>query len=433
MKNLCNLTYEERRNLYRNVEDFFVVAKQYDAFLKEYKLILEKVGVKFKLELWCLFTGTLKAIKYDNYRFKIPMRQETYTKYNRCSKQNISYSRMRTLVTKLDSLGLLELYKGYWFSGDDCMSSFIELSNEWLNMFPDHLCKIYGIARQLDLIEVVRTDYVFIKGKKTKIKTPLPTKGLRGIKAKRDNLLSYNKILSKTVIRIKDQLVTNIIYKRKFEIGLDGHGRFYTIGGFQSEKSYLRSTITLNGEETVEWDIKATQPSILFTWAGIKMPEGYDPYKIITSFDCDQKQLRSFCKVSLLCILFNATKKGASSAMVDKIRKDKKKCEEGKDCEYRTLHNLKHLCSIILKELLVTNKAISKFFFHKELWYKLQNADARICEYVIDKFTSFNIPLLSIHDSWVVGEKYSELLQTTIKDAWFSVLGNVDNFSIDKK
>ena len=433
MKILCNYPYEERKNLYRNVEDFFVVAKQYKAFSEFHNRLLKEVGRKYSTEIWCLITGTLKTLKYSNIKFKIPLNQGAYTAYNKCSKQNISYTRMKTLIGKLEDKGYLELYKGFWFNSEDSMSSFLKLNASWLKEFPVHLCESYGITRPLDLIEVVRTDHVYTFGNKKKVKTPISTKGMRGLSEKREDLLDYNILLNDTVICIQGQVVTNIIYKRKFELSLGGHGRYYTIGGFQTESAESRSTLTFNGKPTVEWDISSTQPSILYTWAGLTIPKDYDPYRIQTTLYCDQKELRSFCKVALLCILFNSTKKAASSAIVNSLATDKHKFSKGTPCRFRSLHDIPSLCKIILKELLETNKDIKRFFFKKDLWMRLQNTDATICEYVVNTLTKLSVPVLSIHDSWVVCYDKEDLLIDTIRGGWLKVMGNLDNFRLDKK
>ena len=51
----------------------------------------------------------------------------------------------------------------------------------------------------------------------------------------------------------------------------------------------------------------------------------------------------------------------------------------------------------------------------------LMNLDGRIVEFVIKRFLTFNTPVLSVHDSFIVQTSQRDRLQTAMKDAWVFV------------
>ena len=54
----------------------------------------------------------------------------------------------------------------------------------------------------------------------------------------------------------------------------------------------------------------------------------------------------------------------------------------------------------------------------------LLNLDGQIAEYIIKKFTYSNIPVLCIHDSFIVSIKHDGLLRTTMHEAVKHVIAN---------
>lgn len=64
---------------------------------------------------------------------------------------------------------------------------------------------------------------------------------------------------------------------------------------------------------------------------------------------------------------------------------------------------------------------------------RLQRIDSDIAEKVLISCTDAKIPVICIHDSFIVQSRYSELLEGFMRDAWIKVLGSDDNCGISHK
>lgn len=428
MIELIKLKKCERINLLRKVEPFFVCAKKPKPFLPLHTKIRKEVGNKYSLEIWCILTGCIQAVKHGNTLFRLPLRREAYTHIRKHTKQDISYTKMKRLLPLLESLKYITLYKGYYRNEDDSSGSFISIDTKLLKMLPEDVCKQHGQNRRFDIVEIFETIKTRdSKGKLRKSKKNVPTQGKRGLSAIREGIVDYNKLLSLSNITIDSNTVDNIVYKRVFYKDLTGAGRWYVNGTFQTERSELRETITINGNPTCEIDIKAIQPSILYSWSNKKKPENYDPYKITSYSECDPKELRSFCKVALMCILFSESKRESYKAIKGKLEADIK----DKEPAYKSLHNVINPL-VIRDELLKRNSDISDYFFSGELWAKLQHTDSSIATFIIEHFTSKDICVLNYHDSWVIESRYKQELIDVMEAAWEHVVGDGGmNFGYD--
>lgn len=457
MIKLKDLTQEERDKLSRNTERFFIVAKKSNHFKKAFNEVKDLVGKKNEDELWVLITATTQQLRYGSTSFTLPLSTNAYSKANSFTKQKISLTRMNEVIAILEEYGYIELYKGYYIpSTDEAMLSMIKPFEQWLDLFDVEVCKERGNPRSLSIVEINDRKVTYVsqdeedefgnvtkekRKRKVVTKVPLETNGVKGVTRVRKELKGYNVQIESSIIKINGQVVNNIVYKRVFYKNLFLHGRWHTLGGFQSTSKLNRRTITIDDEPTCEVDLQSCQPSTLYSWNNIKKPDNLDPYTIELEELCyDTKELRKLCKVAMLCILFNDTKKQASGAIVEKINKDKLRTKVDKknpnrkrnQPEFKSLHKVEHLTTKLISKLLKHNSSISNHFFTGNLWAKLQFVDGSICEYVINHFTSKGITVLSIHDSWVIKSKHKEELIDVMKKAWVHVVRDEGmNFGYD--
>lgn len=419
MIELKYLTKEEQQSVSRNIEDFFIVSKKVRQFSSTFDELKNLFSKDLHQTLWLFITGSAKALRYNNTRFHLTLKISRYAEANRKTKQKHSVSKVKSVIDILEANGYITFYKGYYISDEDRMLSFVDMHLPFIKLFSIPMCKKFGMAREYDLIEMYKTEYTIKpNGRRKKVKTQLPTDGLYGIGKLKATLYSYNKLINISDIFINGLRVNNLIYKRVFEDTLFAHGRWYTLSDFQSHSKLERQPIIINGMQCVEIDLKSCQPSILYSWSGLEKPKGLDPYKIELSGDFTNSELRSLCKVALLCILFNDSRRAAASALVDHLESDKKKVDK----QYASLYDIPKLVTKVLNGLQETNRAISEHFYSGGLWKRLQYADSSICEYVIKHFTAKGVPVISIHDSWVIGCKYKEELIEVMEAAWKHVV-----------
>lgn len=179
---------------------------------------------------------------------------------------------------------------------------------------------------------------------------------------------------------------------RVFNNGTFKHGgRFYG-GWWQSAKRSFRPTITINGESTVEVDYKGLHPTILFLRHGLPVPE--DPYALVPGADGDN-EIRDFAKKTFLALLnakslrtnepknFNPEKLGIAKGEFQKQVRD----------AFSTLPGV----------------------FGSGIGVELQREDSDLAERVMLHFVRMGIPILPVHDSFIVERRYGNMLINTMK------------------
>ena len=189
----------------------------------------------------------------------------------------------------------------------------------------------------------------------------------------------------------------NLFIKRVFN---DGSwklgGRFYG-GWWQQIPKELRTEIIINGKPTIEIDYKSMHVSLLF--ARIDHPHEYDPYDIelvneLVGRGLDQ---RSILKKLVLMSINSSSKKKAFSAFRS---------------EYQRGHPCKRIKNIELQKLLnaflTKYPSLEKFMFSGK-GLELMFLDSCIAEYVIEHFTDQNVPVLTMHDSFIIS--YDKVLE----------------------
>jgi len=165
-----------------------------------------------------------------------------------------------------------------------------------------------------------------------------------------------------------DSLSCYRVFNGDFESG----GRFYC--GAQSLKKAERGTIEVDNLPTIELDFKSLHPRFLYNMDGLTAPA-----------DCyaSDKRERSLTKQISLYSINCKSEAQAIKTLVSHTelnREDAKRHLE----EYKEEHSL-----------------IAHSFF-KSAWRKLQNLDSQLVDGVLTKASSAGIPILPVHDSFIV-------------------------------
>jgi hypothetical protein len=231
--------------------------------------------------------------------------------------------------------------------------------------------------------------------------------------AMREQLKAYNQLLKRTHVDICSLTVP--VVRRKIKNGkLKGrystiaigqhskhvyrifsrgswemHGRFYG-GWWQQIDSELRSHIFINGNPTVEVDFKAMHVSMLNAQTGSAVV--YDPYAVDGGVfpDVDRSTVRSWCKSLVLAAInaksrkaaYGAFRKNADTGSVEKSLKDRELAQ-------------------LLDAFIKNNRHLTDFI-GSDQGIKLMNKDSQIAAKIIETLTEKNIPVLAIHDSFIV-------------------------------
>jgi len=274
----------------------------------------------------------------------------------------------------------------------------------------------------------------------------LPEDELALLDKLREQLTAYNKLLKHTFIDIpsyasskfkrtitkghnagRQQTISlgpdNKFVVRVFNEGLAGKwqrgGRFYR-GWWQQIDKEDRSKIYINDKPTLEVDFKAFHPNLLSNELGVRLAD--DPYDlgelllpdVITTTD----QQRAYVKLLVLMSINADSDKKAFQAFRNSDRKDKL----GQSLTDIQLGEL--LKGFIRKhpqfeDILCTGQAL-----------RLMNIDSQIANLVIDHFTEKDIPVLCIHDSFIIQYDREPELRRILDQATHQVTNYTINHDI---
>lgn len=234
----------------------------------------------------------------------------------------------------------------------------------------------------------------------------------------RNQLQAYNNLLKRTFIDIpsypsstftrkinngkyagREQTISlgpdNKFVIRVFNGGLAGKwqlgGRFYR-GWWQQIDKEDRCKIYINDKPTLEVDFKAFHPNLLSNELGVRLAD--DPYDlgelILPDVITTKEQQRAYVKLLVLMGINADSDKKAYRAFRNNDRKDKLG-QSLTDIQLGALLDAFIDKHPQFKGVLNTGQAL-----------RLMNIDSQIANMVLDHFTNKNIPVLCIHDSFII-------------------------------
>jgi hypothetical protein len=247
----------------------------------------------------------------------------------------------------------------------------------------------------------------------------------------RDELTAYNDLLRETYIDIPSleephitrtksngqvQLVpinqSNKFVRRVFSRGAwDLNGRYYG-GWWQQIGKDLRKQISINNMPTVEVDYKGLHVAILSAQHGVG-DNPTDRYnlgeQILPQFDL--KQQRAVVKLLVLTAINAKTE----TATFQAFRYDQPTGSIEKKLDDVALSKL-------LEAFLTKNPHLRKDLC-SDVGIKLMYIDSQITEQIIKEFVDNNVPILSVHDSYIVETDRVDLLRDAMSKATIKLVG----------
>ena len=334
--------------------------------------------------------------------------------YNANTRRNPSYT-----TEVLDALKFLinELYidktadrKRYRLNYKDIWLPFrYSITPKWLEEVSDKPLSDVSLVRRNPLMPYteLRKD-VWVKdnkGKqqKTKVATPVPKNQQRQHRAMLDMtdqvLSSYDDLIRQVQVTIGDTAIhpaqlflTRVFSKGSLELG----GRLYS--SIQNTKKKLRWHINLNGDPTIEVDYWSIHPYLAYHSRDIAFT-GDDPYTI-DGFD------RDLVKVAFNIMINRKGYKGHESAA-------------------KTLSsdlNIGMVEATQLEQAIQERHTPIADLFNSGAGLELQRLDSTIALQVLKSFIDRGIPIIPIHDSFIVSVRYTEDLILTMRDCYYEVL-----------
>lgn len=274
--------------------------------------------------------------------------------------------------------------------------------------------KIWPTEKLIEAFEPIRMedcvfDPVELVILRDKNKRPIDYRDTKETRRVREILRKVNTITDRTLVqyvypksRRAYRLHTRLyaIYNIDFKHG----GRLYTAerDGYQfAVTREERKFIQIDGEPTIELDFSGMFPRLLYAWEGYQYDD--DPYLAVI----DDPQLRPIIKDLFLAVLGSANEVMAVRAG-NKYLKDHRKYYNR--LRKRGLKVKDHLIPMF-KE---THQRIAKYFYTGAI-LKAMNTDAKIALDVIAHFANLDIPILAIHDSFIVQRRYKLRLRKVMR------------------
>jgi len=298
-----------------------------------------------------------------------------------------------TLIKQLHEQGYINMKKGYKMESE-ARETRIWATEKLLDHFPEfHNAVIY------DPVEIVELRDG--NGKLKEYKNTANTWRIRQI-LERANKVNQSADIRHEEYKLSGSLVA--IYTRKFTL----YGRLHTKGyrhyqGFSEEE---RGEMTINGDPVIELDFSGLHPHLLYA----KEEKQFfgDPYGIVN----DRPEARPFLKQILLCMLNAPDEIAAERAANYWLYHHHKEREALKEIGITRARPL-------ITAFREAHKPIDHYFCNgSETGLRVMNLDARIALDIVDHFAKQRIPILAIHDSFIVQYRYKDELKQTMSQTY---------------
>lgn len=190
------------------------------------------------------------------------------------------------------------------------------------------------------------------------------------------------------------------------------NGRFYG-GWWQQISSKQRNTIHINGIPTVEVDFRALHVNILSLERGFLL-EG-DPYDLTDGYleGVERRAQRDYLKTLVLTAINADSDRAAYQAFRDNY-----------PAEDPARHFRNSDLARLLEEFVRQTPQLEGALFNDQ-GIRLMNVDARIAEDVVRSAVVRDLPVLCVHDSFIVDYRQTKLLKFLMAAASKRVVGRV--------
>ncbi|PKL22550.1 MAG: hypothetical protein CVV48_01815 [Spirochaetae bacterium HGW-Spirochaetae-4] len=359
--------------------------------LETFQVVFQRCGIANRKENWVSFEILIANLIANRLRrpVKISLNRNAWKK----NRYKVVGPQVIKIVYNLSEYGYIHLIKGFR-TEEKAYLSRIWPTKALLEYFPERNKNVRYAP--VELVE--------LRGDNKQLLNYDDTAQTRRIRKILHKVMEVNQDAE---IRFDDFSLSGTlvaIFKRKFTL----YGRLHTRGlhQYQGLSGEERKEITIDGEPTVELDFRGLHPHLLYTRVGIQY-DG-DPYSVV-----DQCEIvRLFLKQILLTLINSIDEKTAVKAANYWLYKNYD--------YYLRLKRLGITCARpFIEKFIKTHEPISQFFCNgNENGLRIMNLDSKIALDVINHFVQQRIPILAIHDSFIVQKRYEAELYLTMKVAY---------------
>jgi len=219
-------------------------------------------------------------------------------------------------------------------------------------------------------------------------------------------------------LRHDNKFVRRIFYRGNWSLGGRYHG-----GWWQQVPSELRKDILINDQHTVEVDYSGFHVSIAYGLEGLQPPE--DPYELRALIHpLTPKQQRQDVKLLVLTAINAKDRKSAYSALRDEKNREQRSLPKDQKISYTNV-----LLKQLLDQFVEENKPIEHHLC-TDKGVELMAIDGRVTTRIIEHFTRKKIPVLTVHDSYVIQSQYEqELMERMV----YATKAEIGDFNFKRK
>ena len=394
------------------------------SILDEIKSNKLKFSVVNKKENISVLIANLYRIIYLGLRdyCHAPMNPKYFKKKNigKLTRGKIGFNGWSATVKIFKQLGYVQIVKGKegWLSRIKYTEKFYDNVIEKFKLDPQDILKTKpNIVKTKTVIVKVKPDINKKNNKKTKkktnkVKVEVEVKNSRRTYQVFKRIENYNKLLlNSDIVPGKMDVMAqsrapfaNRTYTRRFvKANLQLGGRFYGPYWQTLPKRY-RKLIKINGEEVVELDYNAMHLHLLYSKLNKSLYDYYpfnkDPYAI-------PKYNRKIVKlVFTACINENCTRKNINYVGGQQVSEGLPDLFE-EELPYREM----------IDSLGKNHPEVAPMFY-SQIGYEISYMESRVTDYIVTVLTKHKIPVLSIHDSFVVVKSKVSFLRTIMQEAF---------------
>lgn len=404
--------------------------------LNEYFIDVVK-GCRNQLRQLGVLLGNLKMASELKYKLIVGFRSSDYEKSGEYS--NLGHKCMIKMRDALVSKGMIDVEKGHF--NKDTKKGYrtrIIIRESLLNILKtvDSSEVRKGLIKDEDLVLLKDKDS---EKSKVKFRVDISESSEYGdnkeyIKHSQQKLRRYNKFIygCDFMYPSRDEVSLKSVHGSMFQLyriysngSFQQGGRLY--GGFhQTLSERQRSSMTINGNAVCELDYKACMLRMMYHAKGYDYPSDKDPYTdILDAVSISEWQrasrislYRELLKPIIITITNCKSVNGFKKSLI-KVNKAIKRVErEAGEPVYNLVDDFSEQ---VVKGILSVHNKIEDYFFKKSALY-FQKYDSDIALNVVTKLADRGIPILPIHDSFVVEEQYKELLRKTMINEYYQLL-----------
>jgi len=203
-----------------------------------------------------------------------------------------------------------------------------------------------------------------------------------------------------------------------FNKNVNRGGRLYASGlSYQTEPKKNRAKIYIDDEPTIELDYSGLHPRMLYAKKGIQYHgDIYDLKGLMPEYSKDSK-LRKLSKLGLLILINAINDKNITGILANYVWEEHRKLAYHLNKKYQTAGEGVGIYSRTIKALIEKHLAIAEYFYSDE-GVHLQNKDGKMAIWICDTFAKKEIPILPVHDSFIVQERFEGLLMKTMNEGY---------------